>query len=266
MPHCPIFCINLASRPDRWAHMQSEAERCNVTLTRIEAVTAEEARTTEAMRSIAPGLLGRKLIAPEVACGLSHRAAWAQFVETGQPCGIILEDDAQLAPGFATLAQTDWLPRDADLVRLEANDVQVKLTHVQDLKGQDRRIGRLKRSQAGTAGYVITRAAAQRLLADPAPMSEPIDVYLFFRVSPWFKALRLYQLVPAPVRQGAFDAGVSTDTWAGSSIYVLEGRRYVPSIEDMPARPKGDKPRPVRRLRRAGQWLAGYRTLEMRFG
>lgn len=214
----PIFCINLAKRTDRWAHMGAEATQLSIDLTRIEAITAAQAAAQSMDQDRQAARAGRDLSANQAACFQSHRAAWQALVDAGDDHGIVIEDDVQLARAFTALSQTGWIPRDADIVRLEAFETSVVLTGVSHLPNSDRRIGRLYGSQSGAAGYTISRAAAQRLLSQTERFHEPVDMALFHRQSALFKALRIYQLVPAPVQQGHLSEKTHACDWAVSSI------------------------------------------------
>jgi GR25 family glycosyltransferase involved in LPS biosynthesis len=74
------YCINLDSRPDRWAEAQKELAGCGIVdCERFSAITAEQAGSAEA------------------GCAASHRAIWEAVArgQRGESC-LILEDDFML--------------------------------------------------------------------------------------------------------------------------------------------------------------------------
>ncbi len=56
-----------------------------------------------------------------MACTLSHVAAWERFLETGKSHCLVLEDDVFLTEDFGEIVNDlSWWPQDAEVVKLEA--------------------------------------------------------------------------------------------------------------------------------------------------
>ena len=89
-----IFLINLARRPDRLAAMTRAAG--GLPLRRIEAVDARDPGDLDGLFEEA-GPLG-EIPRGDKACLLSHRAAWQEFVASGEAHATFLEDDVILTP------------------------------------------------------------------------------------------------------------------------------------------------------------------------
>jgi GR25 family glycosyltransferase involved in LPS biosynthesis len=79
------FLINLDSRRDRFLQATIEAQKINLSLTRISALTPQDLDASELDHSVlTPGAL---------ACLKSHQAVWKLISEGDAPFGLVLEDD-----------------------------------------------------------------------------------------------------------------------------------------------------------------------------
>jgi len=140
-----------------------------------------------------------------MAITISHAQVWERFLASDAALCLVLEDDVFLAKELGQWAQDlSWWPEDADIVKIErwrGRSLKVLLSaNAQRYKG--RRIARLLSRHVGAAGYILTRAAAERLLASK-PFDITIDNLLFnFNASRVLKGLRVYQVTPALVEQG----------------------------------------------------------------
>lgn len=209
-----IYLINLDRRPDRLAAMDAEARKAGVSFHRISAV---DARSPAAQAPIqrwfaASGPLG-PLPVGDRCCTLSHRLAWDTLVASGEPWAAVLEDDVRLAPGAAALlADASWLPPQADLVKLEhfgPKNQKVLVREEQPLPG-GMTLARLASKHTGGAAYILSRQAAQLLLAVER-FDLPVDHLLFNpNNSPVFAGLKPWQVLPAVARQEEF-VGAKSD-------------------------------------------------------
>ncbi len=214
----PVYCINLAERRDRWDRMQQVATDAGVSLIRVDACDADDAGRFEPPPTKLKTQSGRKLATVEVACVLSHWKSWRMFIESNAAAAVVLEDDVVLSPDFAALLQADWIPAQADIVRIEASRRDNVLEHIRSIPGHDRQLGRMKTSQYGTGGYAITRKGAEKLINAQGAILDPIDMTMFSRRSPLFRKLVTYQMFPAPVIQGMIAYGATTEGWVASTI------------------------------------------------
>jgi glycosyl transferase, family 25 len=244
----PVFCINLDSRPDRMAHMEAQSRAAGISLIRMPAVDAGAPEIQRAAQTIAIGLSGRRMGAGNIACNESHRACLRALLASDAPYAIVLEDDVYLAPDFARLTAADWVPADADVVKLETWGVRVHLDPA-PIKVGSRELRRLHSSHYGAAGYVIARATAERLLAATEGATDPFDDIVFCLDQPAAKTLNVYQMVPAPVIQAQRQEQGQAAFWAASSI----SERFAGGHSES-AGPEPLLPRLRRRL--ANEWLA----------
>lgn len=203
----PAYVVNLARAQDRRALMSALFQARGLRVEWIAAVDARspvgnEAELLAAMPSWGPW---GEVHGHAKGCTLSHFKAFEALVASGASHGLILEDDVFLAEDIAEwLASTDWIPADADVVKLERwrDDRLLVLMGPVSAHRQGRGLRRLYSKHSGTAGFIISAVFAARVLAMPRP-KVPIDHLLFNpNVSALARASTVYQLLPALVEQG----------------------------------------------------------------
>ena len=202
----PIYVINLDRRTDRRNGIAKRMDQLGLAWTRIPAIDADDPGGCVFGRAVAEvrGAGAAKQI--ERARTASHFRLWRTFVEQDAEYALVLEDDLTLSdqlPSYAT--SKDWLPDDADLVKIEKyhpGNLRV-LMGPPEGKGPDgRRLHRLYSRQAGAGGYVISRAAAEACQNNTAGLSLSIDQLLFdFGASRQARRMTVYFLQPALVTQ-----------------------------------------------------------------
>ena len=202
MTPVPILLINLDRAADRLTHMQARLGDCGAAFERVPAVDARALGEEEFARHVpGPGHWG--LLTPgEVACFLSHRLAWQLLVERNLPYALVLEDDVLIGQaGAGLLASDSWVPADADIVKLETDFKPVRRATraVSREAGYD--VVRLYSSHYCTAAYLVTQAAARRLLTATERFRDAVDEMIFAVRSPLSRSLTIYQMDPAPFVQ-----------------------------------------------------------------
>ena len=201
-----IYLINLGRRPDRLAAMAAQAQPLGLALTRIEALDAAAAPGAADGWFAATGPLG-EIPRGDKACLVSHRMGWEQFVAGGEAHAVFLEDDVRLAPAAGALLGDDgWIPAGIRVVKLEhygPPGQRVLLTGLRAV-GEDFALGRMLSRHTGAAAYILSRDAAQMLLAEKQ-FDLPVDHLLFNpNNSKLFAKLAPWQLLPAIARQEQF--------------------------------------------------------------
>lgn len=175
----PSYFINLARRPDRRAFFQAQCQRLGLAACRIEAVTPEDLSVEEVSR-LATGTRGRPVRPIEFACIKSHLRAWEQFLLSDAAIGAFFEDDALLSDSlpdfFADCAKANsW---GFDLIRLDQAR-RVRLFPARHESAHGIALREFRSTLHGTAGYILTREAAQRLLAYPGWGRTQFDLALY---------------------------------------------------------------------------------------
>lgn len=182
-PALPIVFINLDRDEDRRQRLQAELATLPWPSRRLHAVwwadvppAEQSALYSEALNA---GQFFQPLVNGEKGCYASHIAAWRQLVASDAPAMVVLEDDVRLEGGFQTVIEAiARLDRPWDMVKLIGRE-QEKLRSSQPL-GADHRLVQYTRVPSLTAGYVVSRTGAHKLLQHRVPFGRPIDVDLRF--------------------------------------------------------------------------------------
>lgn len=202
-----IYLINLERRKDRRTAMETQAAALGLALERVTALDAGTADPDAVNRWFATGGPLGEIPAGDKACLLSHRACWDRFVASGDAHAVFLEDDVRLSQAASAMLVSDaWIPAGTDVVKLEHYGPPGQRVLLADIHavGESFRMGRMLSRHTGGAAYILSRKAAELLLAEPRfdlPVDHllfnPNNSKLFARLSPW-------QLLPAIARQQEF--------------------------------------------------------------
>lgn len=231
-PKLPVYFINLDSRPERRAFMEAQLLERGVSATRISAVTAEVAAQRLPK--------GWSRASSEFGCTMSHMIAWRMLLEGNAPAAVILEDDAVLARDFgdALEAVRSLGPRTADLVKPETLRRRVVLGGERQRASTRYEIRRLLSFHPGSAGYIISRQAAQKSLRALPDYLLPHDRYLFGSDGAFLFSGTIYQVTPGACIQAEYtnDPGLAvlskSDLEAGRlSSAVPTGRQLAQGYE-----------------------------------
>lgn len=203
----PAYVVNLARAQDRRALMSALFQARGLRVEWIAAVDARspvgnEAELLAAMPSWGPW---GEVHGHAKGCTLSHFKAFEALVASGASHGLILEDDVFLAEDIADwLASTDWIPADADVVKLERwrDDRLLVLMGPVVKRCFGRDLHPLYSKHTGAAAYIISANAASKVLMSGFP-DVPIDHVLFNpNISQTAQSLSVLQVMPALATQG----------------------------------------------------------------
>lgn len=195
--------INLDRSTDRLAHMTEQFARIGVAFERVPGI-----ETPDGSRVIL-----QRLTRAEICCFLSHRRCWQIIADGTDRYGAVFEDDIFFSSDAGPLLADDgWVPRDADLVKLETYFVPVRLGRKRTPIGNGYSVVRLVGQHVGAAGYVISKAAARTLLKRTKRINGAVDDALFSPTLMTCARNTIYQLMPAPCAQAKFLGGDSPET------------------------------------------------------
>lgn len=193
------YLINLDRAPERLARMQQILDKHGVEFERVQAVDARTQNYKLAPADTKTPGGQPALVAGDIACGASHRICLQRIASGEDRYGVILEDDLHLADDISFFLKSDeWLPGDADLVKLETFCQVTFLTPPVTKLPNQRSISRLAGGHWGAAAYVVSKSAAQRILREFDNEIEYVDIFLFQTHLPNYK---VFQVSPAPAIQ-----------------------------------------------------------------
>lgn len=205
---CDIRIVSLASATGRRARLTSRLDQLDLSYSFVDALDAATSGSVEIYDGMSSEGPWGWISSGDAACTQSHRRAWRAFLATDATHMLGLEDDvmvSDLLPGL--LADLSWWPEGADVIKFErwkSSRLKVLLGQVIPV-GQDLALRQLRSRHPGSAAYLLSRAAARRLLSE-RPVRLTIDQWLFNPlVSHFARDSSVFQFVPALAEQGAGD-------------------------------------------------------------
>ncbi len=193
------YLINLDRAPERLARMRALLEARGVAFERVPAIDARAFTAEELALYRAQCLLPEAMAPGDIACGATHLSILRRIAEGEEEYGFVMEDDIHLAADIAALlGSTDWIPPDADLVKLETFRARTVVGGPWIRLANGRRLAKLRSLHAGGAAYIVSRAAARRIVGDFVAGAMLIDNYMF---GERLGDLGVYQLYPAAAVQ-----------------------------------------------------------------
>lgn len=209
----PIFYINLDKDLERRQRMEAQVASFDLKARRLSAVWWTHWDDKEQARHHSPALNLQQYFKPlgngEKGCYGSHLEACSQLLGSTALAAVVLEDDVRLLPAFpAVLQAIAALPAEGwDMIKLFGRTNE-KIRQRAPLGQTGLELIVYQRVPSFAAGYVISRAGAEKILASRVPFGRPVDVDFRF----WFENdLRIFGVFPSVV---ALD-----DTSADSSIW-----------------------------------------------
>ena len=193
-----ILLINPDRYTDRLRWMETQFSQRGLAFERISACDGNALTEDEILRIKQTCVSGLDRKPNELACNISHKTCW-QLVANGVDDHVcIFEDDVHLSGDAGKfLSSSSWIPEGADLIKLETFNKEAEFYHRQPVEAQDRTLYPLRGLHQGSAGYIISRTAARRLLDETRNDYGGVS-YLLFGPKPARGAdLRAYQLYPA---------------------------------------------------------------------
>jgi len=143
----------------------------------------------------------------EIGAFLSHRAAWGRIVAERLDYALVFEDDAAIdSELFAALLAF------ADAERPRWDYVLMPAAGLEPSGALVARLGKycLLRPHAPplrAIGQIVSRTAAERLLALTAPFDRPVDTFLQMA---WITGITLLAAIPTPIRDVSGKTGGTT--------------------------------------------------------
>ncbi len=215
------YYINLARRTDRRAAMELRFRTIGLACERVEAVTPADLTPAQRER-YCNAKAYRWQSEGELSCSLSHISAMRLLLATPDQYAAIFEDDALLSPALPSfLAVFDQARPEVDLLRLETDRDSLRIVATPQVTIADHGVHRIYSTGRGTAGYVVSRRAAERIIAGEEVLFSLTDQALFNPYERLAQELTMRQLDPALVMQEI----IPCDTDKGTGVSDLEALR-----------------------------------------
>lgn len=208
----PLVFINLDKDSERRTRIGGQLAHLGLPGERLPAVwwkhlpPAEQSLLYSAERN--HGLYYQPLVDGEKGCYASHIQAWRQLLASDAPALVVLEDDVRLTPQFAEVVKAiAALQEPWDMVKLLGRDREKVRSQRPLVPGTA--LVDYSRVPSMTAGYVVSRAGAAKLLAHRQPFGRPIDVDLRF----WWECDQLRILGVSPSAIALDDTSEVSSIW-----------------------------------------------------
>ena len=175
-----IFVISLPDAADRRAFVSAQLARAGLEFEFVDAVRGKDVRDDPAFydRGKALRIELRDLTGGEIGCALSHQKVYSIMAERGLAYALVMEDDAVVSPDLPEVLRVlEPRIRPNDLIQLERCDVFSR-KGIEPLVGPYRLVEpRMVTygSMCQSAGYVVTREAAEKIAAINRPVYVPAD-------------------------------------------------------------------------------------------
>lgn len=216
-----IYYINLSTRADRRLALEQRLSLLGLTGIRVEAATPDDV-SAEMRRKYCDPTSYRWQTPPELACSLSHMRVMERLLATPDKYALVLEDDAILSTGLAEfLDHFERAAPDMDLVHLETDQAPWRLAPRPDTMLAGVSLYRAFNTLRGTAGYIVSRRAAEHILASDQLLKCMTDQALFNPFERPGRDLVVRQADPALVIQEEF-----ASTGAGSDLVGYREQRF----------------------------------------
>ena len=219
----PIYLINLDGSDERLRSASAQLDKVGLPFQRVPAfdgrkLTIDQFPDYDARAAL--HYMGRPLRGGEIGCYLSHLDCARRFLQSGESYGIVLEDDMQLAPGFAEgIAQVvGWLSlhlEDWDLVNIGADSHKIfTVLHHFSAGGSRHALTAAHYFPMTATGLIWSRPGAQNFVSDHRTIWAGVDNY--FR---WWqtRAGRGLAVWPPLVRPSGVESVIAPETGADRS-------------------------------------------------
>jgi len=178
-----VYCINLDRFNARFDRIAELLEGSGLTLIRVSALDGNRLRerlTPARPRPDALNAKGTMLTRYEIGAVLSHRKAWRAFLRTNDTHALFIEDDVYFGENFEHyLKSTIFEETNFDIINIETTNAPVVIKSGIKLPLDDRKLYRITTYHHGAGGYILSRAAAKRLLVMSAGAPDGIDTIIF---------------------------------------------------------------------------------------
>ena len=190
-----IFYINLKDRKDRLKFIKKQLEKNNLNAHRVAGI--EPSRLDKKIIN-----KNRKYLTPSgIALCLVHKNIWLNMIKKNIRYALILEDDVLISKrlkNFMNEAKKILDNKKIDIININTHELPTKVGKLKfHFETINTGLYDLISTEYGTAGYIISKEGAKKLVKDKDFLKLQIDLYLFSKKSKINKKLKIYQALPA---------------------------------------------------------------------
>ena len=184
------YVINLDRSKDRYAFVSKQFVELGIAHSRISAVDKNILLNFECLQT--DYRYWPRLFKAELACFLSHIKCWEDIAAGDDSYGAVFEDDVILSSDLTRYFSIDGMPENVDILKIETFYSPVKVNKLGSLVVLDRKAVKLVSFHPGSAGYILSKPAAKRLLdISRNGINCPVDHFLF---DPKFDVMRQFKV------------------------------------------------------------------------
>lgn len=207
------YLINLDRSQDRLARMQLQFDGYNINFTRVPAVDGKTLTSEQLSELLDPVQRWEIPLPPsEIGCFLSHKKCLELIAGGEDDYAAIFEDDVTLSKDCSFFLQnTDWIPDNADVIKIDTDDVLVALKDFSVIKNTEYELTKLCSKHLCCGGYIVSRNAAKRILTFMDKISVPVDNLIYDPKYKLFFQLNIKQIMPALCMQVDTDSLIEAD-------------------------------------------------------
>ena len=224
----PVYYINLASDLVRRDRLAVELDRIQLDGQRLDATRWTSLSDAE-QRELYSSEINQKhfhlpLVAGEKGCYASHIKAWRTLLASQHDAMVVLEDDVCFDDRLpSVLNAISHLDVPWDMIKLIGR-AREKVRSSRPLIAEVALV-EYARIPSLTAGYVISRSGAEKLLASRIPFGRPIDVDLRFW---WENDLRVLGVSPSMLilDETSFVSSIGNKAGQDRKSWMLRWRKF----------------------------------------
>jgi len=193
--------------------MAAQLSRIGLEYVRVPAVDGRSFTPSELRELVTNNDRWKAQLTPsEVGCFLSHRRCFEEIASSSDQYAMVVEDDIEFTQDAADLIKEfHSMPSDSDLVKIETNGKKVLIDATVQIADTRYSVARLRSTHIMSAGYIVSKDAAARLLAQMDKAWAPIDQFIFSAEHGVFNELVIYQCTPALCRQAGLASTLNKD-------------------------------------------------------
>lgn len=210
----PIYLINLDQSTDRLAQCDKLLKQHGLAYERVPGVLGKNLSDAEVEQyydqAANKKMHYRTLSRGEIGCYLSHRKCWQRIVDSGQPYGVVLEDDINVTGDvLKALDLIQGVDFEWDLVKLAPYNRKTRKVVLSHNLDDEFDLVIHNKPMSGCAATLYSKQGAEKLLAATEQFFRPVDTDIQHF---WEKGIQVWSLAPYVFQQNLDSESTITAT------------------------------------------------------